>query len=240
MKKLTFLTIAGALLGAGLFAQASITDADPNLFVPDTGVQTLTPVDVDLFVREGSWTARISPDDGFITSTSFEGGPSLKEPPPQVGDEPLPVDSKILGVKVEFYHRGVNSFFVRPLRPIPVEGVVKTVSVWVAGRNQAHKLFLLVQDFNGRTFELPIGPLDFTGWNRLTVTVPPSPAGVIGIIQASPYYGDRPGVRIMGVRVECDPVTARGTYYLYFDDLRVVTDLYNYDSRDTDDPPDSW
>jgi hypothetical protein len=239
MKKLTFLTIIGARLCAGLFAQQSIADGDPHLFVPDTGVQTMSDISADLFEREGSWTASISPDVGFISISSFEGGPSAKAPPPQAGDESLPADSKILGVKVEFYHRGVNSFYVRPLRPIPVEGTAKTVSVWVAGRNVPHKLVLLVQDYNGRSFDLPMGTLDFTGWKRLTVTVPPSPDGIIGIVQSSPYNGDRPGLRIAGFRIDCDPASARGTYYVYFDDLRVVADRYNYDNRDSDDPDDS-
>jgi hypothetical protein len=121
-----------------------------------------------------------------------------------------------------------------------VEGIAKSISVWVAGRNVAHKLVLIVQDYNGRSFDLPMGTLDFSGWKRLTVVVPPSPDGVIGIVQSSPYYGDRPGLRIAGFRIDCDPAMARGTYYIYFDDLRVVTDLYNYDSRDTDDPQDAW
>jgi hypothetical protein len=240
MKKFSLTVLVGTFVALGLFAQESITDNNPELFTPDTGVQTLSDTTVDLFEREGSWVASISPDDGYITGTSFEGGPATKEPPPQVGDEPLPVDSKIFGVKVEFYHRGINPFYVRPQRPIPVEGVVKTISLWVVGRNQPHKLTLMVQDFNGHTFDLPLGTLDFSGWKRLTVTVPPSPDGIIGIVQASPYYGDRPGLRISGLRVDCDPMSARGTYYIYFDDLRVVTDLYNYDSRDTDDPSDSW
>jgi hypothetical protein len=239
MKKLTFLVIAGALLGAGLFAQASIADSDPNMYEQDTGVQTLDDTAIDLFEREGAWTASISPDDGFITSTSFEGGPNAKAPPPEVGDQPAPTDTKILGVKVEFYHRGVNSFYVRPLRPLPVKGTAKTVSVWVAGRNLPHKLVLVVQDYNGRTFDLPMGTLDFSGWKRLSVVIPPSPDGIIGIVQSNPYYGERPGIRIAGFRVDCDPATARGTYYIYFDGLTTVADQYNYDSRDTDDPDDS-
>jgi hypothetical protein len=84
-----------------------------------------------------------------------------------------------------------------------------------------------------------MGTLDFSGWKRLSVVIPPSPDGVTGIVQSNPYYGERPGIRIAGFRVDCDPATARGTYYIYFDGLTVVADQYNYDSRDTDDPDDS-
>ena len=66
----------------------------------------------------------------------------------------------------------------------------------------------------------------FSGWKKLTVAVPPSPDGVHGIVQTSAYHGDRPGLRIVGFRVDCNPELARGSYYLYLDDLRAVTDLY--------------
>ncbi len=33
---------------------------------------------------------------------------------------------------------------------------------------------------------------------------------------------------------------ARGTYYMYLDDLRTVTDLYDYNNHDEDDMTDNW
>ena len=75
---------------------------------------------------------------------------------------------------------------------------------------------------------------------KLTVAVPPSPDGVHGIVQTSAYHGDRPGLRIVGFRVDCNPELARGSYYLYLDDLRAVTDLYAMENRDEDDMDDNW
>jgi hypothetical protein len=40
--------------------------------------------------------------------------------------------------------------------------------------------------------------------------------------------------------VNCDPTEAFGSYYVYFDDLRAVTDLFAEDSRDEDDMADAW
>ena len=48
------------------------------------------------------------------------------------------------------------------------------------------------------------------------------------------------GLKIVGFRVECDPEEAYGHYYIYFDDLRVVSDLYEVDMRDKDDMFDNW
>ena len=189
--------------------------------------------------REGSWNSRISSDVGVISGRLFEGGPAAKEPLNDAGNQDLE-DTHVYGAKVEFFHRGVNSFFITAARPIAIEGITKTVSVWVAGRNQNHTLTLLVQDYFGNNFELYMGTLAFSGWKKMTVAVPPSPDGKRGIIQTSAFFGDRPGLRIVGFRIDCDPETAFGTYYFYIDDIRAVTDLYTIKNRDADDMIDNW
>ena len=143
-------------------------------------------------------------------------------------------------VKVEFFKRGINSFYITSQRPIPIEGITKTISMWVCGRNQSHDLYILIEDYFGRDYELYMGNLGFSGWKKLTCVVPPSPDSEHGIVQHSAYYGDRPGVRILGFRVDCNPMLARGTYYVYFDDLRCVTDLYDMENHDEDDMADNW
>ena len=226
-----------------VFAQqsenSSLSDPDPTIIGADSARQALKEVSVDLFEREGSWKAKISPDNGIISARLFDGAPSAKEPIADAENQQL-VDEKVLGVKVEFFRRGVNSFFVTSARPLAIEGVTKTVSFWAVGRNQPHKITLLLQDYFGSNFELYVGTLDFTGWKKLTVAVPPSPDGVHGIVQTSPYFGDRPGVKIIGFRIDCDPMLAKGSYYVYFDDMRAVTDLYAMQNRDEDDMDDNW
>ena len=143
-------------------------------------------------------------------------------------------------MKVEFFKRGVNSFYILSQRPIPVEGVTKTISLWVCGRNMDHDMYVLIEDYFGRSYELYMGSLGFTGWKKLTAVVPASPDGERGIVQHSAYYGERPGVRITGFRIDCNPVLARGSYYMYIDDLRCVTDLYDLEHRDEDDMSDNW
>jgi hypothetical protein len=44
----------------------------------------------------------------------------------------------------------------------------------------------------------------------------------------------------MGFRVVVDPMEARGSYYIYFDDLRAETDLFSEHYRDADDMMDGW
>lgn len=253
MKKISFVVLAFLAAGA-LVAQSadsstqsestrressSLADPDPSIIGNESARQALREVSVDRFEREGSWNVHISPDYGVITSRLFDGSPDEKEPLDDEDNKEIQ-DTKVLGAKVEFFKRGVNSFFITAARPIPIEGVTKTVSVWVAGRNQEHSLSLLVQDYFGNNFELYVGSLGFSGWKKMTVAIPPTPDGEHGIIQQSEYNGDRPGLRIVGFRVDCNPMQARGAYYIYFDDMRAVTDLYDMENRDEDDISDNW
>jgi hypothetical protein len=237
MKKI--LTIFVCFLAVwALAAQTSIGDPDPSTGT-DSARTALREVSVDMFEREGAWTFKISPDHGIIAGRLFEGSPAAKPPLPNTGDT-QPEDTKVLGVKVEFFHRGINSFEIKAVQPIPIEGVTKTVSFWVAGRNQSHNITLLIRDYFMHEYELYVGDLAFSGWKKLTVTIPPSPDGERGIVQSSPYFGDRPGLSIVGFRVDCNPMQARGSYFLYFDDLRAVTDLYDYENQDPDAMMDNW
>lgn len=238
MKRVIAVLMVLATFGM-VFAQqgTSLTDPDPTIIGADSAKQALREVSVDLFEREGSWNARISSDNGVISSRLFDGSPASKEP---MAENEGVTDERVLGVKVEFFRRGINSFYVTAARPIPIEGITKTVSVWVTGRNQGHNLYLLVQDYFGNNFEIYMGSLAFSGWKKMTAAIPPSPDGERGIVQQSAYYGEKPGLRIIGFRVDCDPLLARGSYYLYFDDLRAVTDLYDMENRNEDDMIDNW
>ena len=40
--------------------------------------------------------------------------------------------------------------------------------------------------------------------------------------------------------IDADILESYGTYYVYFDDLRAVTDLFAEESRDEDDMVDNW
>lgn len=237
MKKF-LLSVLVAAAACAVFAQNSLVEEpNPETVGNDSAMQALREISLDKFERDGSWFVHMSPDYGVIAARNFEGSPAMKEP--LKGEEEVE-DTQVLGVKVEFFRRGVNFFYINAQRPIAIEGVTKTVSVWVCGRNQGHDMFLLVEDYFGRNYELYMGNLGFSGWKKLTCVVPPSPDSEHGIVQRSAYYGNKPGLRVIGFRVDCNPMLARGTYYMYLDDLRCVTDLYDLENQDIDDMSDAW
>lgn len=238
MKRSTVL-LAFMVLALPLWAQ-DVGDPDPELIGVDAAQQKLKEVSIDKFEAAGFWLSNMSTDEGYTTTRLFEGAPAGKEELEDEADMDIP-DRYVLGTRVDYLRRGMSSFTIYPLRPIPIEGITKTISVWVVGRNYNHDLKIMVQDFFGRKYELFMGKLNFQGWKKLTVAIPPQALdGVNGIVQRNYHYNSYMGIKITGFKVECDMMETIGSYYIYFDDLRAVTDLFAEDNRDPDDMVDFW
>ncbi len=234
-----FLLFASLVLAGPAFSQAqNVTAGQPNPqnIGKDQAQQLLQEISVNKFEDAALWGGGIPLDEGVIELKRLEGSPAGKKPIPEeattIGIKEQ--DKYVLGVKVSFFHRGNSFFTIYPARPMPVPGIVKTVSVWVVGRNYNHVLKLLFTDSMGRAQEITVGTLNFLGWKQMTVAIPPS------IVQQDYHYGANSGIRITGFRVETDPLDTYGVYYIYFDDLRAVTDLFGESKRDTDDMTDGW
>lgn len=239
--KYTSVAVALSLLAVAAFAQETELGApDPERIGVDAAQQKLKEVSIDKFEAPGFWNSSMSTDEGYTMTRLFEGSPAGKTPIPEEQNLNLP-DKFVLGTRVDYLRRGYNSFSIFPIRPIPIEGITKTISVWVVGRNYNHVLKIQLQDFFGRTYELYMGKLNFQGWKKLTVAIPPQGAdGKSGIVQRNYHYTSNSGLKVIGFKIECDPIEAFGSYYIYLDDLRAVTDLFAEDSRDPDDMVDSW
>ena len=232
MKKIVFLALIFGLTAAAAFAQQEI---DPEATGVVTAQQKLKEISVTKMEDAGFWYGVFPADNGLIELRAFPGGPLDKEP---IEDEEQfglgEADENVVGAKVSFFRRGVIDFTLKPIRPLPIEGITKTISVWVAGRNTNHRLELLVSDHFGNHAVIPMGKLNFSGWKQMTVTIPPH------IKQRDYHYNDRMGLSIEGFNVKCDIDETYGRYYIYFDDVRAVTDLFAEESRDTDDMMDAW
>ncbi|MCL2006701.1 MAG: flagellar filament outer layer protein FlaA [Treponema sp.] len=242
MKRLIILVLVLSV-AAGAFGQLmgiEIGAISPERLGIDSAQQFLKEISIDRFERDGFWLSSMSSDDGYATSRLFLGSPLGKQTIPDEEGLNIP-DVHVLGTRVDFLRRGYSHAFIRPVRPLHVEGIVKTVSVWAVGRNYDHSLVLLLEDFFGRPFELYMGKLNFQGWKRITVAIPPQAEdGWGGIVQRNYHYNNDMGIRITGFRVDFDPWQAYGSYYFYLDDLRAVTDLFAEDNRDPDDMQDGW
>jgi Flagellar filament outer layer protein Flaa. len=244
MKKVV-IGVVCCLFASVVFAQTTsdqlnLDAANPALIGTESAEQKLKEISIDKFENEGTWTVSMSADEGIIQGRLFDGSPAGKKPIP--AEESMNIaDEKVYGVKVDYFHRGYNSFTITAVKPLPVEGITKTLSVWVVGRNYKHTIKVILEDYWGKQFELYMGRLNHSGWKLMSVAIPPqNPDGKSGIIQKDYHYSTRMGLKVVGFRIECDPEDAYGSYYIYLDDMRVVTDLYEMESRDKDDMYDNW
>ncbi len=234
-KKFLFIVIISFICILYGYAQEGISEPDPGLIGIESAQQSLREVSISKFEDAAFWYAKIGADDGIITVRDKVGSPSEKEPiegEQEVGINE--VDEKVLGVKVDFFRRGMVDFYINPIRPLPIEGITKTVSMWVSGRNTRHTLKLIIKDHFGNYAELTMGDLNFSGWKKMVVAIPSN------IVQRDYHYNDKMGIHIIGFKIECDLEETYGKYYVYFDDLRAVTDLFAEQNRDADDIDDAW
>ena len=216
-------------------ANSAGTGINPAKIGVDSAQQLLKLISVSKFEDAGFWVASMASDQGIVSVRRLPGAPADRKP---IKDEQSvgikEADKYVLGVRVKFYRRGNNTMTVSPVRPLPIEGITKTLSVWVVGRNYNHTLKMIIEDFLGRKQELTVGKLNFMGWKKMTVAVPPS------VVQTEYHFTNQMGIKFLGFKIDFDPMEAYGTYYIYFDDLRAVTDLFAEAQRDTDDMSDGW
>ena len=247
--KRTTLLIAALLTAVAAFGQSAATPAaqsaspsatqnagaaDPQLIGVDKAQQELKEISISKFEDDGFWVGKMMRDDGYISLRRFEGSPADKKPIEGETTAQLAENDKyVLGAKIEHTHRAVTSFTIEPTQPLPIPGITKTISVWVVGRNVKHQLYVLLDDNFGNRAKVPLGDLAFTGWKKLTAAIPPN------IKQTDPRYPSKTGISIRAFQVETDPAETYGSYYIYFDDLRAVTDLFTENNRDADDMVDT-
>ena len=205
----------------------------------DAAQQHLNDITISKFEDASFWHAFMSNDEGRIEIRRLNGAP-LDKPDRDAqrlaaeAEIGIPLGQSVLGVKVDFIKRGMNIFTVYPSRPLAVEGITKTLSIWVVGRNYNHVLKLMILDYHGRPKELTVGKLNFLGWKKMTVAIPPN------IVQSDYHYVARNGIQVLGFKVECDLDESYGRYYLYFDDMSAITDLFLETNLDVDDMQDIW
>jgi len=202
---------------------------------PLTAREALKEISVSKMEDAGFWKGGMSSDFGLLQLRDFDGGSISKEP--IAAEEQSNItdpDDKVIGAKVSFIRRGVTEFSIKPIRPLPIEGITKIISVWVVGRNIGHELSLLISDSAGQKYIIPMGKLNHSGWKKMAVTIPPH------IKQRDHHYEYRTGISIEGFVVHCEIDETYGRYYIYFDDIRAVTDFLGEELQDPDDMLDAW
>lgn len=224
-----------SLLVLALVPLAVSAQQDENLENLQVGVETGTMLLADIpithFEEADSWSVNMPIDQGVALSAARKGRPLEV---PQIDPNDGTRNDYVLGTKIMFNQRGFAYFTANPPKPIKIPGITKAVSVWVCGRSYRHRLFLHVFDYKGSVMILDMGLLDFVGWKKISIAIPTH------IEQDNYHNTEWRGLSLAGLSVQCDPEEAYGVYYVYFDEIRAVTDIYNEEYRDEDDMSDGW
>lgn len=238
MKKFIFFFVF-ILIIAFMFAQ----NLDPDPKSVNAANSQITEVRLSGFEDPSFWDVSMPIDQGVAVKMGRRGAPqevadanhpnAIKKRDDKYGIGEYSKDM-VLGVKVQYIARGYNWFAIRPAKPIVVEGICQSLSVFVAGRNYKHMLKMFVLDYFGRERVIVVDKLNFVGWRELQVAVPDT------IKQYDYHFAHKQGLRFNGFMIECDPMETWGTYYVYFDELRAVTDIFNEKTRDINDMYDDW
>ncbi|RKY02738.1 MAG: flagellar filament protein FlaA [Spirochaetes bacterium] len=223
---LTIIMFVGA--GIGVAQEQDLENLQVGI---TTATQLLVDVPVTHFEDADSWVVDMPIDQGVVIAMRREGRPLEV---PEVDPNDGTTNKYVLGVKVMFNQRGYAAFSIRPPKPIKIPGITKALSVWVVGRSFRHRLYAHVLDYKGREMVLDMGLLDFAGWKKINIAIPTS------IEQENYHNMEWRGISFAGFTIVCNPEDTYGDYYVYFDELRAVTDIYIEEHRDEDDMQDGW
>lgn len=162
----------------------------------------------------------------------------------------LPASSKangtVLGVRAFFPSTPAHAFVLPPYQ-IPAYssvdfsgngvlrnvGTIKEVKVTVYGHNVDYRFYIVLQDQTGKTWDVDMGSLQFTGWRELVWTN----AGYIADVRdreitVTPSYpGNMTYVRLVGFKITKSMSSPGGDFITY---IKSVSMIYDKASLDTD------
>jgi hypothetical protein len=162
----------------------------------------------------------------------------------------------VLGIKAKFTTQGYNYIEIVPAieapsdaslqdiiytdaagkkwshNPLPFKGRAKSFDIWVWGSNYNYYLEVFLEDHNGSVYRLPLGDLNFIGWQNMSTEIPPS------IPQSEKYIPSIRKLKLIKLMLWTRPGEKVNEFYVYLDQIKILTDLFEsrFDGDELEDP----
>jgi hypothetical protein len=182
----------------------------------------------------------------FATKTDEETFPKVSYvatwPAAVFGNNRDGVELKSLGIWGKFDRQGYNWIDVYPVaaggdenaepEEIPIPGRVQSLDMWVWGSGLNYSIEAYVRDYRGIVHTINLGNLGFAGWRNMRASIPTN------IPQTKRTLPRLASLSFVKFRIWTQPTEQVANFYIYFDQLRVVTDTFEsqFDGNELSDP----
>ncbi len=148
-----------------------------------------------------------------------------------------------LGINGRFDRQGYNWIDIYPTLAdnpdagpveISIPGKVNNFDMWVWGSNFNYYVEIYLRDYRGVVHSLKLGDLGYAGWRNLRVNVP----SVLVQLQTRKTLPSYAGLYFVKFRIWTQPTERVDNFYVYFKQLKVLTDMFNelFDGNDLGNP----
>lgn len=189
------------------------------VFSQNSDVEILDSVTIESFDNESTgWTVSASRyvDNQILSSRIVEAWPNQL-----FGYAPDSV-RRALGVRASFQQRGNNYIeIIPPGEALELRGLVKEIELWVWNAQRNYSVTAQLQDYLGIYYTLEFGDINHGGWRKLSARIPNY------ILQLDPkLHQDNNRLRLIKFIVWTDPSERVDDFQLYFDEIRVLSDVF--------------
>ncbi len=205
-----------AVLGAQSSSETSFSEAEERIFAElsawlkmNAAPIILEPILLEDFDGSRDWSPELVEGDaqGMRIKLAFrEGAPALLEDAElSLLEAGAQKTRRALGIRVDCLIPGEYEISLSPSSPLAIPLGSDSLALWVQGSNRGDELFLDLQNEEGKSAGwLSMGRLNFAGWKRLQISLPP-------VLR-------RPGMKISAFRLRLDPLSqSANPAYSYFD-----------------------
>ncbi len=227
---------------------------DVNFIFPENRTQNLQSIvleDFELTTEGKPKRLWVAVPNKFGRKNSIESGESLQKlswieswPEAYFGKEGVLDEGNVkkeykhcLALYLAFNRQGYNTIELYPLEekdgklvrsPIPFNGIVKQIDMWIWGANYLYDMEMVLRDYRGVEYRLPIGSIHHVGWKNFNIPIPTY------VQQTGTYILGQYQFSLVKLVLWTTPKERVSGAYVYIDHIKYLTDIFDnrYDGYD--------